>query len=973
MRSRRLCLWGWTLALLFIAGTAAAAQDPQDYYGRTVTSVRFDVEGRADTSFSLASLVDVAVGKPLRQEDVRASEDRLADRYDDVTPVVTPNANGVDVTFRLVPRHPVTKLDVTGSTGMAASVLKDRIQQRYGGVPSGSRPADVEATAMQLLNDEGYLSATVESHTILQHAPESATLVLVIEAGARARILKTDVDAPTLDAANVIARTHTEPGQPYRRREIATALTAIEDDLRQRGYYEVQAAADPPAITPDGVNLRIVVDAGPLVRLVVDPPGSLPGSADDLIPINRERSADQDLLEDSKARIEHALQDEGYARAAAPFSTSTTPLGNGQNELVVTFRIARGPKFTVDEIAIPPGLSLPDATIRDLIGVRPGDVFSEARFDAGVARVIAEYLRRGYYKAEAVPTFDPLDTSPAATAVRMVAHPNITEGPRGEIKAVTVAFEGPHQVAEQELRQVMRSKTGAPYVYADQARDVDTLRTLYLDRGFQTVAVAVTPAVTNNGQDVSLRVVVNEGPQIRIGEITIVGNERVSTHVIQDELRLTEGQPLSARALTEAQRRLNDTGAFRRVSITAADRVGGETTARIVVSVVEAPATTIGFGGGVGGGTHPRAVDTTGDQVDRLEFSPSGFFEIGRRNLGGRNRSVDFYSRVTLHPRDAPDDPVHDGKGFGFSEYRATATYRERRAFQTDTDLLFGATSEQGVQTTFNYGRHSLNAELLHRVSSRLNVSGQYALQSTRLFDVRISPSDQLAIDRLFPQVRLSIFSGGASWDSRNNPLAPTHGALVSADSSVAARAVGSQVGYVKTLFQASGFHALDARGRTVLAARGEVGAAHAFPRAGVLDPDGQLSVSLPASERFFAGGSTSVRGFQEDRLGAPEIIDPSTELSNGGNGVVVLNAEVRRVVSKLFGRDLHAVGFLDAGNVFKKAADINLAEIRGAVGFGVRYDSPLGPLRLDFGFKLNHQTGDDRSWEYHLSIGEAF
>ncbi len=972
MRGR--CLRGWALlfAILSIAAVARAAQDPQDFYGRTVTSVRFEVEGRPETSLSLASLVDVTVGKPLRQEDIRSSEDRLADRYDDVTPVVTTNAEGVDVTFRLVPRHPITKLDVTGSTGIAPSVLKDRILQRYGGVPTGSRVADVEATAVTLLNDEGYLSATARSHTILQHAPESATLVLEVEAGTQARILKTDVNAPTLTASEVIARTHSEPGQPYRRRAIETALSAIEDDLRQRGYYEVQATA-PATITPAGVNLQIVVDAGPLVRLVVDPPGSLPGNVDDLIPIDRQRSADQDLLEDSKARIEDALENDGYARASAPFSTATTRLANGQDELVVTFRITRGPKFIVDQLAISSGLSLPDATIRDLIAVRPGDVFSKSRFEQGVARVIAEYLRRGYYKAEAVPSYDEVQASPDAPVVRVVAHPNITEGPRGEVSTVTVDFEGTHQLGEQELRQVMRLKAGSPYSEADRRRDVDALRTLYLDRGFQTVAVAITPAMPGDGRAVSLRVVVNEGPQIRIGEITIVGNERVSTHVIQDELRLTEGEPLSARALTEAQRRLDDTGAFRRVSITTADRVGDETSARVIVSVVEAAATTIGFGGGVGGGTHPRAIDTTGGQVDRLEFSPSGFFEIGRRNLGGRNRSLDFYSRVTLHPRDAPLDPVHDGKGFGFSEYRATATYRERRAFQTDTDLLFGATSEQGVQTTFNYGRHSLNAELLHRVSARLNVSGQYALQSTRLFDVRIDPKDVLPIDRLFPQVRLSIFSEGVSWDSRNNPLAPTHGALFSADSSVAARAIGSQVGYVKTLFQASGFHALDTRGRTVLAARAEVGAAHAFPRAGVVDPDGQLSVDLPASERFFAGGSTSVRGFQEDRLGVPEIIDPVTDLSNGGNGVIVLNAEVRRSVSKLFGRDLHAVGFLDAGNVFKKAVDVNLANIRGAVGFGVRYDSPLGPVRLDFGFKLNHQTGDDRSWEYHLSIGEAF
>jgi outer membrane translocation and assembly module TamA len=131
----------------------------------------------------------------------------------------------------------------------------------------------------------------------------------------------------------------------------------------------------------------------------------------------------------------------------------------------------------------------------------------------------------------------------------------------------------------------------------------------------------------------------------------------------------------------------------------------------------------------------------------------------------------------------------------------------------------------------------------------------------------------------------------------------------------------------------------------------------------------------LPASQRFFAGGSTTVRGFQLDRLGVAEIIDLSG-LSRGGNGIVVVNVELRRRLTRLLGRDFGVVGFLDGGNVFRRAADVNLSRLRGAAGFGVRYDSPLGPLRLDFGFKLGSRTingNPERGWEYHLSIGEAF
>ena len=132
----------------------------------------------------------------------------------------------------------------------------------------------------------------------------------------------------------------------------------------------------------------------------------------------------------------------------------------------------------------------------------------------------------------------------------------------------------------------------------------------------------------------------------------------------------------------------------------------------------------------------------------------------------------------------------------------------------------------------------------------------------------------------------------------------------------------------------------------------------------------------------MYSGGSTSVRGFQLDRLGVPEILTPDG-LSKGGSGLVVLNSEVR---TRVWSDDSHRVpfvdtlglvGFLDAGNVFKNASDIRLQDLRAAAGFGVRLGSSLGPIRLDFGWKLKPlitaQGQREKGWEYHLSIGEAF
>jgi outer membrane translocation and assembly module TamA len=143
-----------------------------------------------------------------------------------------------------------------------------------------------------------------------------------------------------------------------------------------------------------------------------------------------------------------------------------------------------------------------------------------------------------------------------------------------------------------------------------------------------------------------------------------------------------------------------------------------------------------------------------------------------------------------------------------------------------------------------------------------------------------------------------------------------------------------------------------------------------------ILGVDGQpLTVrvrDLPASERYFAGGDTTVRGFQLDRLGRPDTFDrDGTPI--GGHAEVILNGEVRVALWK----DVGVVGFLDGGNVFAVVNDVRLGQLRAGAGFGIRYKSPVGPIRFDFGFKLGtlqvYGTTRESRFALHISIGQAF
>jgi outer membrane translocation and assembly module TamA len=182
-------------------------------------------------------------------------------------------------------------------------------------------------------------------------------------------------------------------------------------------------------------------------------------------------------------------------------------------------------------------------------------------------------------------------------------------------------------------------------------------------------------------------------------------------------------------------------------------------------------------------------------------------------------------------------------------------------------------------------------------------------------------------------------------------------------------RAIGSEVGFAKTYIQGFSYNWLPTMRRMVLATGARLGLAHGFVR----QVEGQNIQDLPASERFFAGGDTTVRGFSLDRLGNAATITP-TGFPTGGNGAIIVNGELRVEVTRTFEGAL----FIDAGNVFPRASDVSLTDLRPAAGFGVHYKSRrIGAIRVDLGFNLDRRElvpGHlERSPILHISLGQAF
>jgi len=311
--------------------------------------------------------------------------------------------------------------------------------------------------------------------------------------------------------------------------------------------------------------------------------------------------------------------------------------------------------------------------------------------------------------------------------------------------------------------------------------------------------------------------------------------------------------------------------------------------------------------------------------------------------------------------------------------------FREPRLLNTQADAFLTGTVEQQSRSAFNFSRRAFSAEIGRRLTNSLSLSGNYQIQRTDLFDETIAEEDKLLIDRLFPQLVLSSFSLSGVQSTRDDAVNPTTGRYFSANGQIAARQIGSDVGFFKSYLTAQVFRTLPRSRHTIFAASGRLGTAFGFPRTvtatddqgnAMFTPEGalvtQIVRDLPASERFFAGGDTTVRGFALDQLGAASTLDKNG-FAIGGSAVVIMNAELRIPLYK----ELGVVGFFDAGNVFAKTSDIDFGQLRGAVGFGFRYRSPVGPIRVDLGYKTRrHEIVPGRreaANALHISLGQAF
>ncbi len=962
--------------ILMAAGLAVlmsgqfAGADVADYLEKPIVAVRLEREGRRVTDPRLQTIIATEVGDRLHMSAVRESITHLFSlgRFEDVRVHAAAEGAGVALTYELLPLYPVQGIvfvGLGGAEGVSGGRLRRAITDRFGNAPRIGRAADMARLIQGEFQAAGYPHAAVTLRTDIEHLSERSTLVFSIEPGTRTLIGAVAVAGSFgVSSAELLDRLDIAVGRPYLPEVLRTRIAALVEARRSRGFYAARLTVAAELIDRDQrARLTVSAEDGPRVRVVFKGDPWPTDRRADLVPIAREGSIDEDLLEDSSIRIEQFLRSMGYRDAKAPFTREATG-----GEMLITFTITRGPLYRISERTLTGPDLLPIGSFEPRLQVRAGQPYSAEALEEDRLLIEDVYHQQGFATARAAVRTEVLAPPSGGAEVPVKVWIEVAENARTVVGSVRTS--GSESVAERELTSQLGLQPGGPFFLTQMALDRDQVQLLYANLGYRNATVEGNPGLSPDGTRADVVFTVREGPRLFVDHILIVGNLRTKTATIERELQLKSGDPLGLDKVIESQRRLAALGLFRRARISELAH-GGEDRRDLVVTVDEAPVTTIGYGGGLEAGQRIRRTEAGGLAREQLEVAPRAFFEVGRRNLFGKNRSINVFSRVGLRPQSASRSiEAPTPGGYGLSEYRLLGTFREPRVRGTAADAFLTGTAEQQLRASFNFARRAFSAEIARRLTPTISASGNYQIQRTELFDEQIAPADQLLVDRLFPQVRLSSFSSSIIRDARDDPLDPAAGHLLSANGQIAARRIGSEVGFAKTFLTGQVFRTLPGARRTIVAAAVRVGLAAGFQ--GDVGPVAVSLRDLPASERFFAGGDTTVRGFALDQLATVATID-ANGFPIGGNALVILNAELRIPVVGGFG----VVGFFDAGNVFARSSDVNVADLRGSLGFGVRYKSPLGPIRIDWGFKLDRLEFASGVREpltaLHISLGQAF
>jgi outer membrane protein insertion porin family len=929
----------------------------------------------------LAQFVSQKTGQTLNRAAIRDSIRSLYATglfYDIQVEADKTSDNELILTFVMVRNYFIGTVDVVGGGGRpSTNQLISTTKLQLGEIYTPRKLDRAQRNILQLMSDNGFYSATVTAEEHPRPNTSQMDLTFHLVPGSAAHLGKIQVTGqPGYSKGQIedIAKMHS--GDTVTAERVSSALQRIRKAYVKQKRLLVQVLISEKTYRPETnvVDYTFDIQPGPKVEIIAEGYKIRRNTMRKRVPVYEENAFDDDLLNEGRRNLLDYMQSKGYFEAKVGIKKESQP---EHNLLRAIYVIDPGARYKLVRVLIHGNRYFDQQALRTRMQVQPATrIFSNGRYSQSLLASDISGLE-DLYRANgfrAVQITSAVDENYGGKARDMAVVLNIQEGPQTLVSSLKIV--GNDKVSTDTLTSMLSTVPGQPYSDYNLASDRDTILNYYFNNGFPNASMEVTTtpvASENDRMDVTVRI--HEGQQFFVDQVLVSGLVHTRPHVVQRKLRVKPGAALSQDDLLSTQTALYDLGIFNQVDTAVQNPDGTDPAKNVLVDLHEAKRYTFNYGFGFEVQTGQPSTSANVPQ-GQTGASPRVSFEMTRLNFRGLDHTVVFKGNL------------------GKLQQRALASYHAPSLWNNNnlTLSVTGFYDNTLDITTFTSKRLEGSIQLTQVLGPRDAPPGtRHANTFVYGFTYRRVQASNLVINpNLIPLLSQPTRVGFPGFtfihDKRDNPIDSTRGNYTTVDLAVASKYFGSEADFGRMLFQNSTYYVLTKRRpaghQFVLARSTRVGLQLPFGNTLALEPDEALNppsnaTLIPLPERFLSGGGNSHRGFGLNQAGPRDL---NTGFPVGGSALFLNQVELRLppVELPLTGDNLSFVFFHDMGNVFPKVSDMvnhlftwrqknpslcqnegtytqcDLNYISHAVGIGVHYKTPIGPVRLDIGYNLN-------------------
>jgi outer membrane protein insertion porin family len=892
----------------------------EDFEGAIVREVQVNCIAAPELVKLIRKNISIQPGEIFSQEKIRESIRQIyaLKRFSQITVEGERVEGGVRLVFCPVQIKTISKIQITGTKAILADRVRDALAVNIGDqVPPNGMNA-LKQCVLKLYRDHGYPQVQVDIRTIAESRIEQEILAVDIQEGEPSVIRTITFSGQTVfTEMTLLKKSRLKPGRTFTFDGLEQGLERIKTLYAEKGYLNMEfTGRNLEYNTETGkADLQLTLTEGkPTILRFEGNTRINTKKLEGIVNIFTSEGLPEENLEENASAVVEYYQTEGF-----PFVNVTYRKTEEENAFTITFAIEEGPQVRVQDILIEGNQAFSTKQLRKLMFTNTGGLFSkglyqEKVFQEDILAIKAFYRQNGYLEAEVITVSKEFSSDQTQVSLSLV----IQEGIQTRVADIRILGES-RETALKKIRKSLLLKNGNPFTIDDITQSIDRIKEFYANQGHIKANVDVSTAFNTDNSQITVTFTITPGKTFYIGKISIQGVIRTKKVFITRELKVKEGDVYNPQKIKETVRRLHQLGFYDNVTFRRLDPKSDHPIQDMLLAVSETSAKDVEFGVGY---------STERELNGFVEYSDKNVFNFGGKGSARAELSVER-PKITLQ-------------------------YHHPHLFTQDTNWL--ATVFDDIQkdnASFDIEQRGGRLAIQHNFSSTFSTSLGYYFQQADPSNVSeyamLSEFDTRVLNWGGLDARLS-------WDIRDDVIQTKKGGWTQLYIRTGNNALGSEVDFFEVNAQ-SNWYLNPFRGYVL-----------AFSLNGKMIEPTKSSEQVPIYARYFLGGESSVRGFPKYSIGPTAIADKGNKVNIGGDRMVRFNAELRFPIYSVLG----GVIFYDAGANWLDAERFTSEDIRAAIGAGLRIATPVGPLRLDYGWKLDRQSGESAG-EYYITIGSAF